>query len=166
MSPHDLPLLIDYSLWLTDFEVSNPELSKQIHLFSSFFYKNLSSEAKYVISFTIMWLPSLLLSPKKCYEKVKKWTKDDIVQKRYIIVPINEKYVLSLIWGVQQLIYTVTIGILLSSTNLNTTWPSLRKHIFLLSTPWAASMIMQSRGLPVIWRWKQCSNSASNLQGS
>lgn len=128
MFPHDLPTLIDYSVWLNDLEVSNPELSKQIHLFGSFFYKNLSSEAKYaIISFTIMWLPSLLLSLKKAYEKVKKWVKHDIFQKRYIIVPINEKYVLSLIWGMQQLIYTVTIGILLSSTNLNTSWPSLRE---------------------------------------
>lgn len=59
-----------------------PEFLKQeTHFFSSYFYSNLtatSKDTKSAISF----------------EKVKKWTsKVDIFQKKYLFIPINEKWV-------------------------------------------------------------------------
>ncbi|KAJ7758160.1 hypothetical protein DFH07DRAFT_456883 [Mycena maculata] len=68
--------LIEFGLklWLQDLEKENPELVKQIHVFSSFFYKKLNKK-----------------NPQEGYESVKKWTsKFDLFDKKYIIVPINE----------------------------------------------------------------------------
>ncbi|KAH8825056.1 hypothetical protein DL96DRAFT_1611802, partial [Flagelloscypha sp. PMI_526] len=59
--------LIEFSLklWLKKLEESDPELAKQVHVFSSFFYKKLNHK--------------------------QKWTnKFDLFEKKYIIVPINE----------------------------------------------------------------------------
>ncbi|KAJ7700278.1 hypothetical protein B0H14DRAFT_3034190 [Mycena olivaceomarginata] len=75
--------LIEFGLklWLQDLEKENPELVKQIHVFSSFFYKKLDNkDAK-----------GKGRSPEKGYESVRKWTaKFDLFDKKYIIVPINE----------------------------------------------------------------------------
>ncbi|KAI0304380.1 hypothetical protein B0F90DRAFT_1246126 [Multifurca ochricompacta] len=68
--------LIEFGLklWLADLQESNPELASQVHVFSSFFYKKLSTKI-----------------PKEGYNSVRKWTsKFDLFQKKYIIVPINE----------------------------------------------------------------------------
>ncbi|KAJ6585193.1 hypothetical protein B0H19DRAFT_1368602 [Mycena capillaripes] len=68
--------LIEFGLklWLQDLEKENPELVKQIHVFSSFFYKKLNKK-----------------NPQEGYESVRKWTaKFDLFDKKYIIVPINE----------------------------------------------------------------------------
>ncbi|RDB17956.1 hypothetical protein Hypma_000947 [Hypsizygus marmoreus] len=68
--------LIEFGLklWLGTLEENNPELAKQIHVFSSFFYKKLNKK-----------------NPEEGYESVRKWTaKIDIFSKKYIIVPINE----------------------------------------------------------------------------
>ncbi|KAK7048538.1 hypothetical protein R3P38DRAFT_2606333 [Favolaschia claudopus] len=75
--------LIEFGLklWLQELEKENPELAKQIHVFSSFFYKKLDNkESKDKKKF-----------PEKGYESVRKWTaKFDLFEKKYIIVPINE----------------------------------------------------------------------------
>ncbi|TFK40643.1 hypothetical protein BDQ12DRAFT_462220 [Crucibulum laeve] len=68
--------LIEFGLklWLRELERSHPELVKQIHVFSSFFYKKLNKR-----------------KTEEGYETVRKWTsKFDIFDKKYIIVPINE----------------------------------------------------------------------------
>ncbi|KAF4617751.1 hypothetical protein D9613_006040 [Agrocybe pediades] len=69
--------LIEFGLklWLKELEESHPDLAKQIHIFSSFFYKKLNSKKDMVQAFA----------------SVRKWTsKFDVFQKKYIIVPINE----------------------------------------------------------------------------
>ncbi|KAI9465452.1 hypothetical protein BJY52DRAFT_1244097 [Lactarius psammicola] len=68
--------LIEFGLklWLADLHESNPELAGQVHVFSSFFYKKLSTKI-----------------PEEGYNSVRKWTsKFDLFQKKYVIVPINE----------------------------------------------------------------------------
>ncbi|KAJ7288133.1 hypothetical protein C8J57DRAFT_1047944 [Mycena rebaudengoi] len=67
-----------FSLWLQNLKKENPELAKQIHVFRSFFYKKLNKK-KY----------SSALHPAT---RVRKWTsKFDLFEKKYIIIPINEK---------------------------------------------------------------------------
>ncbi|KAI0669163.1 hypothetical protein C8Q78DRAFT_198943 [Trametes maxima] len=71
--------LIEFGLkvWLNNLRRRQPELAEQVHVFNSFFYKKLN--AKKDIS--------------EAYPSVRKWTsKVDIFSKKYIIVPINEKY--------------------------------------------------------------------------
>ncbi|TFY72834.1 hypothetical protein EVG20_g175 [Dentipellis fragilis] len=68
--------LIEFGLklWLNDLRETRPELADQIHVFSSFFYKKISTK-----------------NPEEGYHSVRKWTsKIDLFQKKYIIVPINE----------------------------------------------------------------------------
>jgi Ulp1 family protease len=68
--------LIEFGLklWLNELHGSNPELASQVHVFSSFFYKKLSTKV-----------------PEDGYNSVRKWTsRFDLFQKKYIIVPINE----------------------------------------------------------------------------
>ncbi|KAJ6525275.1 hypothetical protein DFH09DRAFT_996177 [Mycena vulgaris] len=68
--------LIEFGLklWLQQLEKDDPELVKQIHVFSSFFYKKLNKE-----------------NALEGYESVRKWTsKFDLFDKKYIIIPINE----------------------------------------------------------------------------
>jgi len=79
-------------VWLDDLEISNPVLFNQIHIFSTFFYKKLSSGQRYVTSYTIAHLHSLLPSLQKGYDDVCTWAKCDIFLKKYLIVPINEDY--------------------------------------------------------------------------
>ncbi|CAA7261394.1 unnamed protein product [Cyclocybe aegerita] len=71
--------LIEFGLklWLKDLETGNEELSRQIHVFNSFFYKKLNSNK----------------NPEQAYASVRKWTsKIDIFAKKYIIIPINERF--------------------------------------------------------------------------
>ncbi|KAF8171968.1 hypothetical protein K438DRAFT_1851990 [Mycena galopus ATCC 62051] len=75
--------LIEFGLklWLQDLEKEDPELVKQIHVFSSFFYKKLDNKDQ----------KDKKNRPEKGYESVRKWTaKFDLFAKKYIIVPINE----------------------------------------------------------------------------
>ncbi|KAJ6621834.1 hypothetical protein B0H10DRAFT_2015955 [Mycena sp. CBHHK59/15] len=68
--------LIEFGLklWLQELEQEDPELAKQIHVFSSFFYKKLNKK-----------------NAQEGYESVRKWTsKFDLFEKKYIIIPINE----------------------------------------------------------------------------
>ncbi|TFK73611.1 cysteine proteinase [Pluteus cervinus] len=68
--------LIEFGLkrWLKGLEDSQPELAKQIHVFSSFFYKKLNKK-----------------NFDEGFESVKKWTsKLKLFGKKYLIVPINE----------------------------------------------------------------------------
>ncbi|KAF8546883.1 hypothetical protein OG21DRAFT_1425941 [Imleria badia] len=72
--------LIEFGLklWLNDLHGKDPALANQIHVFSSFFYKKLNNRK----------------NPEDGYNSVRKWTsKVDLFTKKYIIVPINEKYV-------------------------------------------------------------------------
>ncbi|KZV61025.1 hypothetical protein PENSPDRAFT_593361 [Peniophora sp. CONT] len=76
--------LIEFGLkiWLDGLRETQPDLADQIHLFSSFFYKKLGS--KY-------------LSVETGYPSVRKWTsKINIFDKKYLIIPINEKYVFAI----------------------------------------------------------------------
>ncbi|PVG00268.1 cysteine proteinase [Serendipita vermifera] len=69
--------LIEFGLryWLDTVKKVNPQLAEQIHIFSPFFYKKLKNK-------------DLDMG----YEAVRKWTsKVDIFQKRYLVVPINER---------------------------------------------------------------------------
>ncbi|KAJ3527118.1 hypothetical protein NMY22_g9899 [Coprinellus aureogranulatus] len=68
--------LIEFGLklWLKTLEDENPGLAKQVHVFSSFFYKKLNKR-----------------NIQEGYNSVRKWTsKFDLFDKKYIIVPINE----------------------------------------------------------------------------
>ncbi|KZT09310.1 cysteine proteinase [Laetiporus sulphureus 93-53] len=70
--------LIEFGLklWLADLTKSNPDLAEQIHVFNSFFYKKLNVKDK-----------------DEGYQSVRKWTsKFDIFKKKFIIVPINERF--------------------------------------------------------------------------
>ncbi|KAJ8462482.1 hypothetical protein ONZ45_g17915 [Pleurotus djamor] len=72
--------LIEFGLklWLKDLEDTRPELAKDVHVFNSFFYKKLK-----------------VRNIAEGYQSVRKWTsKFDLFQKKYLIVPINEKYVI------------------------------------------------------------------------
>ncbi|KAF8630950.1 hypothetical protein AX17_005306 [Amanita inopinata Kibby_2008] len=61
-------------LWHRELEASNPALAKQVHVFSSFFYKKLNKK-----------------NFEEGYESVRKWTsKINLFEKKYIIIPINE----------------------------------------------------------------------------
>lgn len=61
----------------SDVEQKNPKLAEQIHIFSSFFYKKLTTKDRKVVP----------------YDTIKKWTsKFDLFKKKYIFIPINEKY--------------------------------------------------------------------------
>ncbi|KAJ2935153.1 hypothetical protein H1R20_g1949, partial [Candolleomyces eurysporus] len=69
--------LIEFGLklWLKNLEEKNPELAKQVHVFSSFFYKKLNKR-----------------DLAEGYSSVRKWTaKFNLFEKKYIIVPINER---------------------------------------------------------------------------
>ncbi|KAF7365017.1 hypothetical protein MVEN_00372800 [Mycena venus] len=77
--------LIEFGLklWLQDLGKENPELVKQIHVFSSFFYKKLDNKDDKERTGQEKL--------EKGYESVRKWTaKFDLFGKKYIIVPINE----------------------------------------------------------------------------
>jgi len=79
---------------LADLQESNPELASQVHVFNSFFYKKLSTKMC-VECFVFKALIHITFhSPEDGYNSVRKWTsKFDLFQKKYIVVPINEKYV-------------------------------------------------------------------------
>lgn len=56
----------------------DPELANDIHMFSSFFYKKLTTRDR--------------KSNIEPYDTVKKWTsKFDLFKKKYVFIPINEK---------------------------------------------------------------------------
>ncbi|KAI0695754.1 hypothetical protein C8T65DRAFT_584023, partial [Cerioporus squamosus] len=72
--------IIEFGLkvWLEGLRKDQPELAEQVHVFNSFFYKKLVTKKNVADT----------------YASVRKWTsKVDIFSKKYIIVPINEKYV-------------------------------------------------------------------------
>ncbi|CAG7846551.1 SubName: Full=Related to protease ULP2 protein {ECO:0000313/EMBL:CCA67820.1} [Serendipita indica DSM 11827] len=71
--------LIEFGLrlWMEKLKISDPQRAEQIHVFSPFFYKKLKTP-----------------DPANGYAAVRTWTsKVDIFSKRYLVVPINEKYV-------------------------------------------------------------------------
>ena len=87
---------IDNRRVFADLKERDPELFEQAHLFSSFFYKKLSTKDRYV--------QSQRDAGQSCdgcvrhrpgddpYLSVRKWTsKVDIFSKKYIIIPINEQ---------------------------------------------------------------------------
>jgi len=80
---------------LADLQESNPELASEVHVFSSFFYKKLSTKmCVECFVFQSILTHSTFRSPEEGFNSVRKWTsKFDLFQKKYIIVPINEKYV-------------------------------------------------------------------------
>ncbi|KAF9519608.1 hypothetical protein BS47DRAFT_1288056, partial [Hydnum rufescens UP504] len=70
--------LIEFGLKLAfnKLKASQPQLAEEIHIFNSFFYKKLSSK-----------------SSTDGYQSVRKWTtKFKLFEKKFLIVPINEKY--------------------------------------------------------------------------
>lgn len=74
---NDTIIEIGLKYLLKEIKDRDPELHSQIYVFSSFFYK-LISEGK--------------RDRKTAYEAVKRWTtKVDIFEKKYLVVPINEK---------------------------------------------------------------------------
>ncbi|KAF8635846.1 hypothetical protein AX15_000039 [Amanita polypyramis BW_CC] len=71
---NDTVIEFGLKLWHKELEASDPELAKQVHVFSSFFYKKLNKR-----------------NLEEGYESVRKWTsKIDLFAKKYIIIPINE----------------------------------------------------------------------------
>ena len=78
-------------------ETSDNELFQQVHVFSSFFYKKLTEKEGYahLSRFILRELTTVGRRNKgNPYESVKKWTsKFNLFNKKYIILPINEKWV-------------------------------------------------------------------------
>ncbi|KAF8340540.1 uncharacterized protein EI90DRAFT_2906174, partial [Cantharellus anzutake] len=107
---------------------TNPTLAEQVHLFNSFFYGKLSSKL-----------------PSDGYQSVRKWTsKFNFFDKNYIVIPINEKYVLVNSSGdvSECLLAAVSTGIFASSTTqrirfphkppLQSLWPRQRRLLVLV----------------------------------
>ncbi|KAG8720232.1 hypothetical protein FRC08_000797 [Ceratobasidium sp. 394] len=64
-------------IWLSDLSARDPRLADDLHVFNSFFYKKLDNG----------------LGEGCNHESVKKWTRGvDLFKKKYIIVPINERF--------------------------------------------------------------------------
>ncbi|KAJ3717112.1 hypothetical protein C8R42DRAFT_588068, partial [Lentinula raphanica] len=69
--------LIEFGLklWLHELAAVDPDLANQVHIFNSFFYKQLNKK-----------------NFQDGYQSVRRWTsKFDIFSKKFVIVPINEK---------------------------------------------------------------------------
>lgn len=82
---------------MDDLRKTRPELAEQVHVFNSFFYKKLVGKRKCVPRLRLLSGRIVDLGARVAltYESVRKWTsKVDIFNKKYIIVPINEKYAL------------------------------------------------------------------------
>ncbi|KAG8710565.1 hypothetical protein FRC08_016995 [Ceratobasidium sp. 394] len=64
-------------IWLSDLSARDPRLADELHVFNSFFFKKLNNGLA-----------------KGCnYESVKRWTTGvDLFKKKYIVVPINERF--------------------------------------------------------------------------
>lgn len=80
---------------MDDLRKTRPELAEQVHVFNSFFYKKLVGKRKCVPRLRLLSGRVVDLGARVAltYESVRKWTsKVDIFNKKYIIVPINEKY--------------------------------------------------------------------------
>ncbi|KAJ3886277.1 hypothetical protein GG344DRAFT_57764, partial [Lentinula edodes] len=74
---NDTVIEFGLQLWHHELAMENPELAQQIHIFNSFFYSKLNKD-----------------SIQAGYENVRRWTsKFDIFEKKFVIVPINEKLV-------------------------------------------------------------------------
>ncbi|KAM6494165.1 hypothetical protein JOM56_010526 [Amanita muscaria] len=71
---NDTVIEFGLKLWHRELESSNPEFAKDVHVFSSFFYKKLHNR-----------------NFEEGYQSVRKWTsKFNLFDKKYIIIPINE----------------------------------------------------------------------------
>ena len=83
----------NFRLWHKELELHEPEVASQIHVFSSFFYKKLSSNKKKYVFIVLSNLSySVLDSMEEGYNSVRRWTsKIDLFSKKIIIIPINEK---------------------------------------------------------------------------
>jgi hypothetical protein len=68
-----------------------PDLSRDIHVFSTFFYSSLRNKP-YANSLQCCILNFFLNKPEESYSAMRTWTKTiDIFAKRYIVVPIHEE---------------------------------------------------------------------------
>jgi sentrin-specific protease 7 len=74
----------------------SPEDQKRTHVFSSFFYKRLTTRTTPQAGLGAKYVEDPKLSPaEKRHHRVKGWTKSvDLFSKDFIIIPINEKYTL------------------------------------------------------------------------
>ncbi|OUM61030.1 hypothetical protein PIROE2DRAFT_62769 [Piromyces sp. E2] len=68
--------LIEFCIKWLESDVLTKEQKDDVHFFNTFFFEQLYSRRS--------------LSPDKMYESVKKWSKGDIFEKKYIFIPINE----------------------------------------------------------------------------
>jgi len=85
------------------------QIRGEMYFFNTFFWTNLTRKNRAGSPTAVEQL--MLICRKLGHENVKKWTsKVDLFSKKYIVIPINEEYVLPLIEGVGLMV--VHIGVL------------------------------------------------------
>jgi hypothetical protein len=105
---------------MDELRVQSPELAEQIYVFNSFFYNKLTSVPKKSVPFSPLFIRKANEKMSRLHEgyaNVRKWTsKSDLFSKKYIVVPINEKYASCSLGRCRiDLPLVAYIGILLSS---------------------------------------------------
>lgn len=86
--------ILDFWLQYVEHEILPPEAKDRTYMFSTFFYKRLTTKPKKRTA--IEDDPAVTPSEKR-HSRVKRWTKNvDIFDKDFLIIPINERYVLYL----------------------------------------------------------------------
>ncbi|KAF9013421.1 hypothetical protein BDQ17DRAFT_1271073 [Cyathus striatus] len=114
--------LIEFGLkyWHRELEISNPELAKDIHVFSSFFYKKLNKK-----------------KTEEGYDSVRKWTsKFDLFSKKYIIIPINENvhWYLAIIYEPEHILLPPPLPVTTPTTRKNIKKATSKKPLSRLQT--------------------------------
>ncbi|KAF9474631.1 hypothetical protein BDN70DRAFT_815371, partial [Pholiota conissans] len=82
--------------WLAKLEKVNKDLVDQVHIFNSFFYKKLNQlRNECICDMFIEYLLFInLYRIQSAYEGIHNWMgKIDIFKKKFIVIPINKKYV-------------------------------------------------------------------------
>ncbi|THH19095.1 hypothetical protein EW146_g2015 [Bondarzewia mesenterica] len=114
--------LIEFGLklWLNELRDEQPELADQFYIFSSFFYKKLSTKR-----------------PEDGFQSVRKWTsKVDLFQKKYLIVPINEHlhWYLAIICNPEYVLQPQPPQAIRKSARISGTAPGVASHAMIPET--------------------------------
>ena len=80
-------VIIDFYLKYLTLEVLSPSDRNRTHVFSSYFYKRLTSPTCSTVNSSVP-----LSAAAKRHSRVQKWTKNvNIFKKDFIVIPINEQ---------------------------------------------------------------------------
>ncbi|XP_035702048.1 uncharacterized protein LOC110842552 isoform X4 [Folsomia candida] len=99
--------ILDFWLRYIEHELLSPEDRARTYIFSTFFYKRLTTRPKKRPNSAIEEDPTLSASEKR-HSRVKRWTKNvDIFEKDFLIIPINE----SLHWFLAVICFPGLLGV-------------------------------------------------------